>query len=202
MNNSADSNVNVKSEKHWKHQACFKHIWWTGRVVQRQLNCLGIVAQKQLHNWKLVKQTTAEQIINTHEPHEKFCEKIWPSGRKQEIKILFYSGWKTTDIRSAMLETFKLKEKVSHLSRLIIGEVVVTQPDPQWCSLKLCSHQSVKLQSRTETCSLLTLKLHLRTHTEQMLQLSFYYRFEYKKHQFSLMLFINHRFLFLQTTIK
>ncbi len=78
------------------------------------------------------------------------------------------------DIRQMSIKLPREKNKkqdvfvfVSHLSGLVVGEVVVTQPDPERRSLKLCSYQSVKLQSRTETGSLLTLKLHLDRQTHR-----------------------------------
>lgn len=53
----------------------------------------------------------------------------------------------------------------SDLSGLVVGEVIVTQPNAQRRPLELCSYQSVKLQSGTKTGPLLTLKLHLKTST-------------------------------------
>jgi len=57
---------------------------------------------------------------------------------------------------------------VSHLAGLVVGEVVVTQPDAQRRPLELGSHQSVELQSRAQTGAFLALELHL--HSEHVVR--------------------------------
>lgn len=54
-----------------------------------------------------------------------------------------------------------VKQPNTHLTRLIIWEVVVTEPDTKGSPLELCSHKSIELQSGSKTSALLPLELHL-----------------------------------------